>query len=76
MTKVYCSRCRYYQFVEWSDEYCNAPDNLVFKDNYLGPNKQKHWQYIPKKKNKDNNCSSYKLKWWARLWKQRKTEND
>tara|TARA_R100001530_G_scaffold26226_4_gene21131 strand:- start:16483 stop:16713 length:231 start_codon:yes stop_codon:yes gene_type:complete len=63
---VYCSKCKYY--FSWSGDIGR------FSEHCEHDTKKEHdhatcWNIYdsPHKKNKDNNCKHFKLKWWRKL---------
>ena len=62
--KVYCVNCRYYIYSIYdANDLCVAPNNvtLIYADSYERKNVQTSYKKHPKAKNRNNNCTDYKL---------------
>ena len=68
--KVYCKDCKYCKKVDegyWVKLNCRCPSNIKCYECYY----KKTYGFVlaPEEINKNNDCLSFKMKWWKRILK-------
>jgi hypothetical protein len=73
--KVYCGKCKWLWFSGIGDAIdppshykCNFPSNIkeVTRNGWRKKNHYRGWKVSPQKRNANNDCSDYQVKWYRR----------
>lgn len=65
MSKVYCSKCKYYSLTERGTDHCSSPENTYYIDSY--DRKKLYHKLNPCEINEENSCPDYKPQWFVRF---------